>query len=193
MKSFLFSVLLFATIGCSSTAEISQSWVDKDIHNKDLSGTLVVALSDNKNNQVAFENMFVQKLVAKGVRAEASHKIKSKKITSEEIVAYAKQQGLDTVLVTHYAGADQTELYHYGATLYRFDYYYGRAYEVAHRPSFKTSTTDLMLVTTLYETATKEVLWDANSVAQQSDDPRELIEPFIESFVEQLKKDGLTK
>ncbi len=194
MKNIIFGFILLITIvGCSSKAKIQQAWVDPNFHDKGLSGTLVVALTDNEESQQIFEKLFVKKLKAKGVRAQTSYQIKAGVETSEDIVAYAKKNGLDTVLVTHYLGANEKQIYHRGASYYRFDYFYGRAYEVAHSPSFYTTNKEIMLATTLYETATKEVLWEANSSILQNRDPRKLYGTFIDSFIKQLKKDGLTK
>ena len=46
-----------------------------------------------------------------------------------------------------------------------------------------------MLVSTLYETSSKEKMWDAVSTAQQGGNPQKLFLPFIKSFITQLKKD----
>jgi hypothetical protein len=37
------------------------------------------------------------------------------------------------------------------------------------------------------------MLWDAVSTACQSSDPMDIFKPFIDSFVDQLQRDALTK
>ena len=202
MRRLYYCLLALTIAGCSTTAEIKRAWVDPDIFEKDLSGTLVVAVSENDYMRNSFEDKFLDILTKKGIRAKVSHKIGGKSIKSEAIIAYANEHKLDTVLVTHYVGSTELDMYHRGTVTYRvapggyysnFNRYYGHVYEVGRTPAFYTTNKHLILVTTLYETASKEILWTATSSAQQGRDPEKMFVPFIDSFVDQMIKDGLVK
>ena len=49
MNTRAFFLILFtaALAGCGSSATVQKSWVDKDIHQRNLQGVLVVAVSSN--------------------------------------------------------------------------------------------------------------------------------------------------
>ncbi|MFD2164991.1 hypothetical protein ACFSJY_01845 [Thalassotalea euphylliae] len=199
---FITLVAIFFITACSNTAEVQQTWAAPDIKERDLSGTLVVAISDNKDRQKTFENRYVEKLKAQGVRAMPSYLIDKKKIESEDVIAFANENNLDTVLVTVYVGSNDFEMFHRGTTYYGvqpmyqdyyggFRRYYGVLHEVGHTPSYFTSHKELFLVTSIYEVKTKELLWNTASSAMQAGDPRNLMDPFIDSFIGQMKKDGL--
>lgn len=201
MRNYLFVYMIFL-VGCGTTAEIERAWTATDIFEKDLSGTLVVAISDNEQIQKQFEDQYVESLAEKGVRAKPSYLINKEKVESEDVIAFAQQNRLDTILVTLYVGSNDFEMFHRGTTYYGFqplyrDYYggnrryYGVWHEVGSTPSYFTSHKELYIVSSLYETETKEMLWNAASSAMQGGDPRNLINPFIDSFIKQMKKDGL--
>jgi hypothetical protein len=197
----LLSVMLSAC--ASNKAEITHSWVNEDIHNKDLQGVLVVAIAQKAEARQRFEHNFTQALKKHGVRAIASYTlIGGTKIDKEDIIALGKQQNVDTVLVTSFAGRDQHEVMHPGRTyygvqpIYNRGYYgrggvYGRVYEVGHTPDFYAVHKSLHLEANLYAIATEEHLWLAASGVTDDNNRQEMANAFIQAFIKQLSEQNL--
>ncbi len=202
--NFIMAVTIALTIiGCSTTAHISRSWMKPDLKQKNLSGTLVVAVSENDKLRILFEDDFVKVLKKHGVHAVASYKDGLGPMRKEKIIAYAQKNNLESILVSHYVGSNSTEIYHpdvlfYGAVFSAssngdVQSNYSYTYEVDSSASYYTENKFLMLVSSLYVTSTREMVWNAVSTAQQGGDPRKLFMPFVNSFVGQATKDGLVQ
>ncbi|MEP5764245.1 MAG: hypothetical protein ABJ308_06615 [Halieaceae bacterium] len=200
--------LLLLAACASNEAVITNSWMAKDIRSKqDLEGVLVLAISKKAETRQRFERAFTDRLVQRGVRAVASYELNNaSQIKKADVVAMAKSDNLDTVLVTSFAGRDQQEVLHPGRTYYGVapvysptgGYYgrggvYGVPFEVAHVPDFYAQHISIHLEANLYEVSTAEHLWQAASGITESQDNREMLDSFIDAFVEQLQKDQLVR
>jgi hypothetical protein len=199
------SAAALLVVACASNdAVVTNSWIAKDIENRqELDGVLVLAISKNSDNRQRFEAAFTEALVTRGVRAVASYTLNdAAEITRPDIVAMASAKDLDTVLVTSYAGRDEHEVLHPGATYYRVapiytphgGYYgrggvYGAPYEVAHVPDFYAQHISVHLEINLYEVSTEKHLWQVAAGITESEDNREMIDGFISTFMDQLEKD----
>ena len=129
MKRRIFLTLWLAALvsACSSSAKVQKSWVDKDIHSRDLQGVLVLAVSTTEEGRRAFEQEFTRELVSKGVHAVASINYKAgTEIDKDDVVAMASRAETDTVLVTLFAGRDETAVLHPGRKYYGYAPVYGR-------------------------------------------------------------------
>lgn len=191
LNKLLVLLTLFIIQGCAQKTTIDHSWVKPTLNKQQYSGTLVVALAENDDIRQDFETNFVNALRAEGARVDSSFHIPFKELNYDTIVAYAKSKNLDTVLVTQYVGENSQDIYHSGTTYYRLNYVYGRAYEVAHSPSYGTTNKQMMMASTLYDLETKEALWNAMSRSPISGNPLNQLSPVINVFVKQLAIDGL--
>ena len=195
---------LFIVACASNSAVITNSWKAKNIDSKqNLDGVLVLAISKNAEARQRFEASFTEALTKRGVRAVASYTLNNaEKIDKTAIVAMSESQNLDMVLVTSFAGRDQQEVLHPGRTYYRVapvytphgGYYgrgavYGVPYEVAHVPDFYAQNISIHLEANLYEVSTAEHLWQAAAGITESEDNRQMIDSFIDTFMEQAQKD----
>jgi hypothetical protein len=205
----LISLLLIAACSSTPSAKITHSWISKDIEQKqDLSGVLVLAISNKAESRQRFEREFSAALTKQGVRAVASYTLKGgAKISKEDVKAMGRKENLDTVLITTFAGRDQEEVLHRGRTYYgvqpiytgggyyrRGGYYgggYGAVYEIAHVPDFYAQHKSLHLEANLYEIATEEHLWVAASGITESESKQTMLDSFIDAFMTQLKADEL--
>jgi hypothetical protein len=205
----LISLLLIAACSSTPSANITHSWISKDIEQKqDLSGVLVLAISNKAEARQRFEREFTAALTKQGVRAVASYTLKGgAKISKEDVKAMGRKENLDTVLITTFAGRDQEEVLHRGRTYYgvqpiytgggyyrRGGYYgggYGAVYEIAHVPDFYAQHKSLHLEANLYEIATEEHLWVAASGITESESKQTMLDSFIDAFMTQLKADEL--
>ena len=207
MRRLLTLISLLIITACNSTpfANITHSWISKDIEEKqDLNGVLVLALASNAEARQRFERGFTEALTRQGVPAVASYTLKGGvKITKEDVVAMGKKANLDTVLITTFAGRDQQEVLHRGRTYYgvqpiytgggyyRRGGYYGSVYEIARVPDFYAQHKSLHLEANLYEISTEEHLWVAASGITETENSQAMLDSFIDAFMKQLKTDKL--
>ena len=206
MLRIFLSMMAVVLVGCGTTADITGTWVDPNLKEKDLSGVLVIAVTEKEEARINFEDAYSEALKDKGINAVASHTLvsgKANKTKKESIIAAAKKAGLDTLLVSHYAGTVEQPVFHQGRNYYdvvpaygnygygRFGGYYGQVVKVGSSPDVWTSNKYVILVSDLYETATEEPLWQATSQTMNPDNRIELRDAFIDAFVGQMEKQGL--
>jgi hypothetical protein len=184
---------------CSNNAEIKYAYIDPKVHKKDLDGVLVIGVAKQQASRVAFEDRFSETLKGKGVRAMAAHDlVPGDDITTEQAIAVANENKLDTILLTRYVGESSKDVYHPGTIYYgvapmyggpynrRFGSYYGHAYEMAYEPPVTTTNVTITLVSDLYEVKTEEHLWQAVSDAIKAGSENQLLDAFINSFVNNM-------
>jgi hypothetical protein len=203
MFRILALVCLLALGACASSAKITHTWVAEDIHDKDLQGVLVLAISEKPDARQRFERAFTDALKKRGVNAVASYELKGgAKITKADIIDMGRQANLDTVLVTTFAGKDQHEVLHPGRDYYGYQPmynrgYYGRGsvhgvpYYVGSTPDFYAVHKSVHLEANLYAITSEEHLWLAASGVDESDNVDTMLNAFISAFIKQLSEQGL--
>lgn len=200
----IIAVCLILLLGaCSQTATVNKSWVAEDLHDQDFNGVLVVANSEKESTRSLFETNFTAALEKEDVQAVASHTLTGgAKVTKENVVGLGDKAGVDTVLVTSFAGRDNSAVLHPGRTYYgrRPVYgggYYGRGrvysvpYEVGQTADFWAEHKSVYLEASLYAIATEELLWRASAGIEDKGDVDSMLKAFIDSFVDQMVKENL--
>jgi hypothetical protein len=189
--------------GCGATASIEKSWVDKDVHTKDLQGVLVLAVANTEEGRRAFEQEFTDALKKEGIHAVPSYTLKGgTKIEKDDVIAMGKKAEVDTVLVTLFAGRDQSEVLHPGRKYYAYAPVYGRdaygrgrvygvPYQVGQTSDFWAQHKSIHLTAKLYEIRTEELLWQAYSGMEEQSDVSAMRPTFIKSFMKDLADQGL--
>ncbi|QFU76103.1 hypothetical protein EY643_10750 [Halioglobus maricola] len=125
-------------------------------------------------------------------------------ITKEDIGAMAAEADVDTVLVTLFAGRDETAVLHPGrkyygvAPVYGTGYYgrgriYGVPYQVGETQDFWSEHKSVHLTAKLYEIETEDRLWEASAGIEESDDIGQMRSAFIDSFMDDLAAHGIVK
>lgn len=193
-------LLVIQLLGCGTTANINNAWVDPDLLGKELHGVLVVAISEKEAARIDYEDAYTKALLDKDIHAVASHTLFSLKADKEKVLAVAREEKLDTILVTRYAGTMDEQVFHRGTTYYartpmygsrhhgNFGGYYG--YTKAYSdPNVYTMNSYVSLVCDLYETDTEKPVWQVASTAMDPEDRDELRDAFIEAFVKQMMVD----
>jgi hypothetical protein len=203
LQIFLSMCLGSLLAGCGTTAEVQKSWVEKDIHSKDLHGVLVVAVATSEEGRRAFEEDFTQALNIQGVRAVASYTIKGgTTLEKGDIADMAAEAEVDTALITLFAGRDHSEVLHPGRKYYSYAPVYGRGYygrgrvygvpyQVGQTSDFWSQHKSIHLEASLYEVKTEELLWRASSGMEEQSDVDAMRPAFIQSFMEDLARQGL--
>ena len=189
--------------GCSSNkATVEKSWVDPSVHTKDLHGVLVVAVATTFEGRQAFEQEFTQALVKEGIHATASYTLMGgTEITKEDAAAMATKAEVDTVLVSLFAGRDESAVLHPGRKYYRYapvyggGYYgrgrvYGVPYQVGQTSDFWAEHKSIHLTAQLYEIKTEKRLWQVNSGMEEQSDVASMRSAFIKSFMKDLSDQG---
>lgn len=202
--ALLAMVAVAALCSCGNNTTIKHSYVNPKLGAMDLHGVLVVAVTQEKNNRVSFENAFAEALARQGVNVKASHLLLPQaKPTAEEVIAAAAKANLDTVLVTRYVGEMAQEVYHPGTVYYGvtpmynpsayggYGGYYNHAYEVAYQQPVWTSNVVHTVISDLYVAKTKEHLWQAVSDTVKAGDTEQLRNDAIKGLIRNLKEQGL--
>ncbi|AQA18804.1 hypothetical protein BST95_11700 [Halioglobus japonicus] len=123
-------------------------------------------------------------------------------ITREDVAKMAAEADVDTVLVTLFAGRDETAVLHPGrkyygvAPVYGTGYYgrgrvYGVPYQVGETQDFWAEHTSVHLTAKLYEVSTADRLWEASAGIEESDDIAQMRSAFIDSFMGDLAAHGI--
>lgn len=203
LKLLLSALVVAVLSGCGSTAKIEKSWVDKDLHTRDLQGVLVVAAASDPGGRRSFEQEFTAALEKHGIHAVASYTLKGgTEITKEDVKAMAAKAEVDTVLVTLFAGKDESEVLHPGTKYYAYgpvygrDYYgrgrvYGVPYQVGQTSDFWAQHISVHLEASLYAIENEDLLWRSNSAMEQTDNVKAMRSSFIDSFMKDLADKGL--
>jgi len=196
-------LLMIFLAGCSSNkATVEKSWVDPSVHTKDLHGVLVLAIATTFEGRQAFEQEFTQALVKEGIHAIASYTLMGgTEITKEDAAAMATKAEVDTVLVSLFAGRDESAVLHPGRKYYRYapvyggGYYgrgrvYGVPYQVGQTSDFWAEHKSIHLTAQLYEIKTEKRLWQVNSGMEEQSDVASMRSAFIKSFMKDLSDQG---
>lgn len=205
MKFRIFIALCLGSLlaGCASTAKVEKSWVDKDIHTKDLHGVLVVGMAPTEEGRRAFEQDFTTELKKHGIHAVASYTIKGgTKLDKEDVLAMADKAEVDTALVTLFAGRDSTAVLHPGRKYYAYAPVYGRdvygrggvygvPYQVGQTADFWAEHKSIHLEASLYAVKTEDLVWRASSGMEEQSDVKAMRSTFITSFMQDLADQGL--
>lgn len=165
---------------------------------------MVIAAATNEKGRRAFEQEFTEALVKEGIHAVAGYTIKGgTDINKEDVIAMAAKAEVDTVLVTLFAGRDNTEVLHPGRNYYRVapvygggGYYgrgrvYGVPYQVGETQDFWAQHNSVHLTAKLYEVKTEERLWQVNSGMEEESNVAAMQTSFIKSFMKDLANQGL--
>ena len=197
------AVLLAVLAGCASNSDITRSYVDPVINDRNLSGVLVVAVAQQQKNRVDFEDAFARSLERHGARAVASHSLGLDKDGGAEAYLQAAERAkLDTILVTRYVGEKVDDIYHPGTIYYDvmpvytgyggpFGGYYGHAYEVAYQQPVWTSNKTYTIITDLFATSDKTHLYQVISDTLKAGGREKLRDDIISGLVKDMKHQGV--
>jgi hypothetical protein len=199
------AALCLLLAACGTNSRITHSYVDPTVNSMDLQGVLVVAVANERESRVEFEDAFTRTLQRKGVEAVASHiLIPDQNAEAAVFLAAADKAGVDTILVTRYVGERVDEVYHPGTIYYDvmpayagpygrgpFGAYYGHAYEVAYDQPVWTANRTFTIISDLFAVESREHLWQAVSDTVKSGSDNKLRDDIIRGLVDEMKQQGL--
>lgn len=173
LRAPLFALALVALLGCSTTS-ILDSWQAPTFQQRQMDDVLVVAVTGNAAHRIPFEEGFVKALRDQGISATASHSVIGDGTPNRESVsAYIEQHATTHVIVTDYGGTqvskwvvpESVRTYYTGPyyPTYR-GYWDGYANTITMtRESYVDQRTSVMLSTSVFDTATGELVWVGRS------------------------------
>ena len=185
--------LLLVFFGCTPSTKITSSWVQNPVQEGGIHSILIIALARDTTSRKLWENSFAEQFAGKNRQAIASHTIAEDPIAPQEevILKVIQQAQADTVLITHLIDSDTTTKWHPGTVRYEPSFYsgmygyYGHAYRAVYSPPTVTTRTVVSLESNMYDVATKELVWAAQS---DTVNPK-LLKTDFDSMVKTLMKD----
>jgi len=193
----LFAVLItFFLLNACATTVTTNVWRDQT-YGGPVKKILIMGISQKKGVQRFFEDEFVRQLRQRGTAGVAGYTILpyDEKIDKDFIAAKAREAGADTVLVARPLGRQTQRSYMPGqvyavpGSYSRWGSYYGQAYS----PGYVVEDEYVYIETNLYDIATDNLIWSAQSETIILAADQELIRSFISTMVAQLSSDKLIK
>lgn len=179
--------------GCATTRPVHE-WRSPGFTGS-IDSVLVIAAVERSTQRRVFEDLFADTLATHGVAATPSYTLLTSEaeISRDTVERAIRGKNIDAVLVTRLLGVDEVETYQPPTTrIYygRYDSYYHHALtEVS--PGYYHRYKVLTLETTLYDSASGELVWSMQSEAIEPSTPRTLLEDQINLTVERLAAQGL--
>ncbi len=186
-------------ISCSTT-KLTSTWTDPKYRGSQYSHLLVIGVAEQEDIRRSFEEKFVERLEAGGIKAVESSSVMSKdqKIDKETILAVVEKTGVDGVLLTYLLAVKEKEVTSPGPTYSRADDYHGgtipdlsSAYDYRSGPQYYTTRVKVRLETNLYDAKTEQKVWSARSRTLNPKSQTALMDSVIDSLVKDLKKNKL--
>ena len=181
-------IVLFLLSSCATTTT-TNVWRDQTCQGT-VKKILVMGISQREGIQRFFEDEFVRQLRNRGTDGIAGYSILpyDEKMDKDFIASKAKESGADTVLVARPISRKIERSYVPGSYS-RWGSYYGYAYS----PGYVVADEYVYIETNLYDVATENLIWTAQSETIMLATDQELIKSFIGTMIAQLASDRLIK
>ena len=156
---------------------------------------MVVGIAERLDIRKFFEREFVRHFKECGVDAIASVDAitSEEELTEDAVLAAAREQGTEMILVTHILSRGEKTSYHLPEHATAFNTYYHWAYAYVHGPLYYAQgSQNVLLATNLYETETEKLIW---SVTTKTVDVHEskykIIKSKSKGVIKNLRKNKL--
>lgn len=202
--SFIACVIFALLPGGCATTNVTGVWQKSDYTGQPLQSLLVVALTGDNDKKTLWENMMADRLNQNGLSASPS--IRSfpgdSEVTTEEIIKYVNEKGIEGVLVTRLVDTRKEEVYYppsggyydYGGRYgyyNRFGSYYPHAYDRVSTPGYTATHTTVLLETNLYLSENQELIWSMSSDTFDPNSMNHLVDSVSKSIITTLQKGNL--
>lgn len=200
MRGFALTLLTCLVLISCTTTKITHTWADKSYRGWPFSHILVIGVAEKNEIRSSFEEKFVAKLEAAGVKGVESSAVMAagEKIDKETISAVVEKTGVDGVLLTYLVAIKEKEVASPGATYSRVDDYHGgsipdlsSARDYRSETQYYTTRVKLRLETNLYDAKTEQKVWSARSRTLNPKSDTALMDAVIDALVKDLKKNKL--
>jgi len=202
LSSYLPPVLSIAAAlmvsACMSTS-VSSNWHDRSFKNGGFDRILVVAVTENTDRRMRFEDAVVNDLRNDTTLVWASSRLMpaDTKITEASIDALAKQQEADAVIVTRVTSLDVKAVEVKGrtdvvaqrkkGTIFRYDYI------EKEEQSYTTSEYETTLTTDVYTNTSSASIYTVAATAIKQETLADVIDVLSDVIAKQLRQDGVIR
>ena len=205
MKILKLSILLLFVVGCTTKRTlISGSWKNPQ-GVKEYSNILVAALTSHAVPKSVIETDLVNEFKKNGVEAtESIMKFPINEAASDtqkhELMNKVKDKGMDAILTISLLKKETESRYVHSSYSYdpfaypfyrNFWGYYSYWYPYAFSPGYYVTDKTYYLETNLYDLATEELVWSAQSATYNPVDLNSFSREFAQIIVSRLKEDNV--
>ena len=197
---FLLS-LVFLLAGCSSTKLVT-SWSEPAFTGKPLRKLLVIGVMENELQRNVYEDQFVKMLQDHGVTGIAAYSVirgDDLHYSESDIREAVRQTGADGSVIARLGAIRKEQRYvpptyeYEPAFGYRrgFYGYYGMSYRYVSTPGYMTTDTIVELETTVFSTATEQMIWAGSTRSINPSSATSVVEKNASLIIKDMKKAGL--
>jgi hypothetical protein len=211
-KPFAAGMLLLAVLlgGCASQTQVSSVWHDKSQRNARFDQLLVVAVSDNTDRRLSFEDALVNALRGPKTNAWASARLMpaNKAVNEESLRAVVAQQNADAVIVTKLESVEVKPVESGGrsdvlarqnetgigltpipkpGTVFQYDY------EEKIEPVYITAEYTAVVTTDVYSVASGANIHSIRATTSGEQTVAEVIAELSKTIAERLRTDGVVR
>lgn len=204
-RPFLNSVLILTSIILLSACSTTSTKVTKILHDPDYkkarySNVLVITVTDNYDRRAQFERTVVSGIRQTGAQATAYYTVvgHNPPVSSSDIMNAVRARNFDAVVFTRVKGRSE-DIVAKDATpeaqatviggnlfdLFRYDY------EEYQEPENIRMSTNVVLVTQLYDPVDKKNVWAIEINSSDRESTANIIESAAAAIVKHLKRDNL--
>jgi hypothetical protein len=203
--SFAAVVFLFS---CSST-KITGAWKNPKQPEKTYSSMFVASLTSNTLVRATVENDIASALAKQGITTYKSMDefppgVKKDSLTKEDILGRMHNKKADAILTISLIRKETESRYlQDGGQPYApfplypyysdFGGYYSHWYPYAYSPGYYAQDKTYYMETNLYDSATEQLVWSAQSRTYNPTDLKDFSREFSKIIVAKLKEDGILK
>lgn len=203
MKTHGSQALIVLAVGLSgiscTSSKVTASWADPDFAERPIKKVMVLGLAKNEVTQRLFEDTFVAQLRQQNVSAVPGYAELpfGDKPDRAAIEAAIERAGVQTVLISRVTGEEErtqynppTEStyprYHRGMYGYYFD-----SYNDVSTPGYYTSYKVYKLTSNLYDGATGNLIWTAQTETIDPDNLKKEIDRLVQVLIADLRKNDV--
>lgn len=193
LRSIALIFTVFLMTACASNKPIGE-WRSESFSGQ-VDNILIIGVTSRSTRRRVFEDKFVEGLAAVNVKAVPSYTLleSSLELTRDIVERAIEGQNLGAVMVTRLVGVKEEQTYRLPA-----NYDEDRGYIGYYNHAWKETSGGyyaqhklFTLETTLYDTASGELVWSMQSETMDASKPRHIIEDQIRLAIDTLSKRGL--
>jgi hypothetical protein len=192
-KTSVISSFLCLLVAACATTQVTSVWKDPAFTAGQMKKVLVIGMSEKVSLRRVFEDAFVERLEARGVKALPSYPVfPDGKLTDQKLVDELMESGADTVLIARLVEsktveqvvpASTTMVPRQSVDLYG---YYATTYDYVYNPGYVTESRVAVVETNLYDAATKKLIWTGQSDTLVKGAQDDLVKSFVKTLADRL-------
>jgi len=193
-------VLTLIFISSCANTKITSVWMDSKKAGTSFNDILVIGIAEEEHNRRLFEEEFTTQLNAAGIESEVSYMMlpQGTDINRDTVAEAIEGKSIDGVIVTHLVAVEEEKVYRQSMD-YRPSYgyynglysYYPHVHTYVHQPGYYTTHDVVKLETNLYEVATEELVWSAQSRSFAPESAKEVVDDLVKLVIKDLQEKGL--